>query len=173
MDRMMTTVACKWNELGWEAAGDTLVGGYASGIAGMRKVLKTPSGNLVGGSGEAGFLAKFLAWAQDDFRNGWVIGNETETTVDHAFVTYTVEGKPYVRIFEGKEVFDLATPFYALGSGRPLAVGAMVAGASVEDAVRIACQHDPNSGGEVIVVKHLGRISLPDKLRSHTPIVPL
>lgn len=173
MDRMMTTVACKWNELGWEAAGDTLVGGYASGIAGMRKVLKTPSGNLVGGSGEAGFLAKFLAWAQDDFRNGWVIGNETETTVDHAFVTYTVEGKPYVRIFEGKEVFDLATPFYALGSGRPLAVGAMVAGASVEDAVRIACQHDPNSGGEVIVVKHLGRISLPDKLQSHTPIVPL
>lgn len=169
----MTTVACKWNELGWEAAGDTLVGGYASGIAGMRKVLKTPSGNLVGGSGEAGFLAKFLAWAQDDFRNGWVIGNETETTVDHAFVTYTVEGKPYVRIFEGKEVFDLATPFYALGSGRPLAVGAMVAGASVKDAVRIACQHDPNSGGEVIVVKHLGRTSLPNKLQSHTPIVPL
>lgn len=166
----MTTVACKWTELGWEAAGDTLVVGYACGIGGMRKLVKTPNGNLVGGSGDAGYVSKFLAWAKRDFRDGWVEGNETETTVDHAFVTFTVEGKPYVRIYEGKEVFDLQTPFYALGSGRPMAIGAMVAGASVEDAVRIACQLDPNSGGEVIVERHWGRVMLPQKLIDHTAI---
>lgn len=37
----------------------------------------------------------------------------------------------------------------ALGSGSPAALGALYAGASVKEAVRIACRIDPYSGGRV------------------------
>lgn len=165
----MTTVACKWTSAGWVVAADTYVYGYIAVMAGMRKITKTPGGNLVGVSGDAGFAAKFLAWARGGFEGAWVDGNETDDTVDAAFVTYTVAGSPIVRIFEGKSVFDMHTSLYAIGSGRPLALGAMAAGASVERAVEIACQYDPMSGGEVQTLAHSGPVSLPEPLIGRLP----
>jgi len=52
----------------------------------------------------------------------------------------------------GGEVFDIAddfavsltdTGFYGVGSGSSLAIGALEAGASIEDALTIASRHDP------------------------------
>lgn len=43
--------------------------------------------------------------------------------------------------------------YYAVGSGAPYALGAMAMGASPEEAVAIAARFDPNTGGEVEVLK--------------------
>jgi hypothetical protein len=45
-------------------------------------------------------------------------------------------------------------PFFALGSGRYLAMGAMAFGATAEEAVRIAIQYDTGCGGEVDVIRY-------------------
>lgn len=43
--------------------------------------------------------------------------------------------------------------FYAMGSGKDFASGAMAAGATAEEAVQCAIQFDTCSGGEVQVLK--------------------
>lgn len=44
---------------------------------------------------------------------------------------------------------DLEAPFYAWGSGAAIAMGAMYAGASAEQAVKIAADLDPWTGGKI------------------------
>ena len=54
--------------------------------------------------------------------------------------------------------FDIDAPFMAGGSGADFAAGAMAAGASAEEAVRLACQHMNFCGGPILtfsVVMHL------------------
>ncbi len=45
-------------------------------------------------------------------------------------------------------------PFFAYGSGSELALGAMLAGATAEEAVRAAAQRDTGTGGEITVLHH-------------------
>jgi hypothetical protein len=49
---------------------------------------------------------------------------------------------------------DDAAPFHALGSGRDIALGAMAAGASAIEAVRIAAKFDTGTGGPI---RHVAR----------------
>lgn len=51
----------------------------------------------------------------------------------------------------GKEIISEA-PYRAFGHGRDLALGAMAAGASAEEAVRAACEHSVFCGGEITVL---------------------
>jgi 20S proteasome alpha/beta subunit len=44
-------------------------------------------------------------------------------------------------------------PFFAYGSGSTIALGAMYAGATAEEAVRAAATRDTNTGGEVIALR--------------------
>lgn len=44
-------------------------------------------------------------------------------------------------------------PFFAYGSGAEIALGAMLHGASAEDAVRAAAQRDTSTGGEITVLR--------------------
>ena len=45
--------------------------------------------------------------------------------------------------------FTLEAPFFAIGSGYDLAMGAMAAGASAKEAIQIACKYNINTGGPV------------------------
>jgi len=52
-----------------------------------------------------------------------------------------------------KEAFyQISGPFFAEGSGRAFAIGAMAAGASAAEAARIACEHDTNCGGAITIL---------------------
>lgn len=44
-------------------------------------------------------------------------------------------------------------PFFAYGSGAEIALGAMLAGATAEEAVRAAAQRDTATGGEITVLR--------------------
>jgi hypothetical protein len=55
-----------------------------------------------------------------------------------------------VRIYEGDYWFDEdVIDFGAWGSGSPVAWGALAAGATAEEAVKIASRFDPDTGGDV------------------------
>ena len=49
--------------------------------------------------------------------------------------------------------FEVTLPFFAIGSGAELAIGAMAAGKSAREAVEIACEHDINCGMGVDVLE--------------------
>lgn len=44
-------------------------------------------------------------------------------------------------------------PFFAYGSGAEIALGAMIAGATAEEAVRAAAERDTATGGEITVLR--------------------
>lgn len=52
-------------------------------------------------------------------------------------------------VFQEPGVVPVTSEFYAMGSGRDFALGAMMAGASAADAVAVAMRLDTCSGGEV------------------------
>lgn len=58
-----------------------------------------------------------------------------------------------IELFEGALWVRRPMPYYALGSGSPYAIGAMDAGATAVEAVRIGIKRDTGSGGSVVSVK--------------------
>lgn len=57
------------------------------------------------------------------------------------------------RTWEGSVPLPIREKMYVMGSGCHLALGAMAAGASPSDAVKIACQFDTGSSGRVQVFR--------------------
>ena len=81
-------------------------------------------------------------------------GGEIPKTGDGARVI-RIKSDGSIVIFEDDAKHDLSgADFYAWGSGSIPALGALYAGASAEDAVRIAMLVDPNTGGDVVSVRH-------------------
>jgi hypothetical protein len=50
---------------------------------------------------------------------------------------------------DGSLWLPVTEPYFAIGSGRDYAIGAMAHGASAIEAITISCKHDSYSGGEV------------------------
>jgi ATP-dependent HslUV protease subunit HslV len=61
-----------------------------------------------------------------------------------------------IDVFEPRGKFAMNAPFYAFGSGKEPALGAMFAGADAETAIEAAIQFDPHTGGEITVLRHEG-----------------
>jgi hypothetical protein len=70
---------------------------------------------------------------------------------DATFMIVTRRSEVYY--FEGKFYYPVAAPFFAMGSGSVAARAAMMAGASAEQAVEIACSLDSGSGLPVNIVR--------------------
>lgn len=61
-----------------------------------------------------------------------------------------------IELHEVGGAFTLTASYYAVGSGRDQALGAMHAGASADDAVRAAIAHDVWTSGDVDVLTFAG-----------------
>ncbi len=55
-------------------------------------------------------------------------------------------------VFQEPGIVPVTSPYYAMGTGRDFALGAMAVGASATEAVRAAMRHDTCSGGDVTVL---------------------
>lgn len=140
----MTTIAYKDGVL----AADTLcVNGYTR--AGyLTKIARGSDGVLGGSAGTAAFNRRFLEWI--------TAGRVTEppraetdkdsNSRDFGFIVL-LDGQ--LELHEPEGVLTISAPFYACGSGREIAVGAMAAGASAEQAVKVAIELDCYSGGDI------------------------
>jgi 20S proteasome alpha/beta subunit len=138
----MTTIAWRGDTL----AADTLAtcgnlrDGYMSKIQRIR-------GFLVAGAGSVPIYLRFVDWVASGMRGeSPYIGSEYNGNG----LLITPE---YALCFSRLGPWRITTPFYSIGSGWELALGAMEMGASAEEAVRIAMRWDTGSGGEIMTLK--------------------
>lgn len=103
---------------------------------------------VVGGCGDSSVILHFLAWLD----NGKQPEAAPQLRKGQEFGALVWDGKDLALVDEGFIAIPVDCPCFAIGSGRDFAMGAMMAGASAEDAVRIAMQLDRNSGGDVQIM---------------------
>lgn len=103
---------------------------------------------VVGVAGCLAFCQGFLDWFRGGMKGDPPIMRKDDSRAE-AIVVYG--GHVLSRDNDGWD--RLRAPYYAIGSGRQFAMGAMAAGASAEGAVRCAIKHDVYSGGEVIILR--------------------
>ena len=140
----MTTIAYRSGVM----AADSMVSIGNLVFGEMRKVARGPNGELAGASGEACDVAAALAWVEDGMTGqcpDLLQGTELLIAAQNGPVLFRDRDRPLYPIFG---------EFFALGSGSAIAMGAMAAGASAEEAVKIACRFDKGTGGEVQVIRH-------------------
>lgn len=120
---------------------DRLVAGYS------RKVIKSGSGWLAAGAGNATDMSQYLRWVEE--------GREEDDAVKlenlEGFLV-SPKGKTFL-VEADLHPFPIEGEFHAGGSGSPVAIGAMEMGATAIEAVEAAIKHTTSCGGEIQVVK--------------------
>lgn len=136
----MTTIAYRDGVM----AGDSLITSDNVRCGYMRKIARRDDGALCGVCGSASLLRAILAW----FLSGEPAdGRPQITDNDACFIIVRTNGR--VESHDQRGFSDDTAPFFALGSGRELAMGAMAAGATAIEAVRAAAKLDIRTGGTV------------------------
>ncbi|MBZ9873080.1 hypothetical protein LB542_19725 [Mesorhizobium sp. BR1-1-9] len=132
----MTTVAYRDGILAADSRG-TCSGWIQPGRE--TKLFRLIDGRAAGVTGQWAIAAKLLKWIESD-------RSESQPEGDARVV---VIGKK-IEVFEDGHSYIEAAKFMAWGSGMPPALGALHAGASAVEAVRIAGLVDTLTGGRVI-----------------------
>lgn len=96
------------------------------------KIAIAPDGTIGGAAGPLGDIRRFLSWLESG-RDG-----EAPSSGEMTSVFITPQG--LVSEDEGSGFFHVEAPYFATGIAHTVALGAMAAGASAEEAVRICCQ---------------------------------
>jgi ATP-dependent HslUV protease subunit HslV len=129
-------------------AAESRLGCGTSILGEMQKIARSKDGAVAGAAGEAAYIEAFLAWVR--------LGHTGERPLpgkDSGSNGILVHPDGALEIIDSGGPFFASAPYWALGSGRPEALGAMFAGADAETAVRAACEHDPYCGGTIRVLK--------------------
>lgn len=127
-----------------------------------QKIWRRPDGALLGLTGDYAEGLRLVRWCLEEE------DPETQPTADSAVLRALPDGS--VVIFEGGGRDDLGRPDFAVvGSGLPVALGALQMGAGAIRAVETACLHDPYSGGEVRWLRHHDTPPVPTPTPTPTP----
>lgn len=124
--------------------GDVLIGN-------VKKIIKTDDGFLAGACGNAEDSSLFLDVASEGMDDDMVFSEECKfISLNALYVNpkgevFSVGNKGYP--------FKVDAPFYAEGAGAEIALGAMAAGASAEEAVEIAIKYSIWCTGPVKTIK--------------------
>ena len=104
-------------------------------------VLSSIGGGYIAGAGSLALVHQYFS----DF----MVGEELEGSEDLSMIHLTETG--VVREFGAHGWWSCKAPFYAHGSGRFFAMGAMAQGATAEEAVKLTCEWVHECGGEIHV----------------------
>jgi 20S proteasome alpha/beta subunit len=132
-------------------AADSLICDGGIRVGTVRKITRSADGGLVSACGNLNEMVRFQDWAARGFpadARPEMRAEDFEAVVAH----------PDGRIFwYDKDLLgmEMKQPYYAIGSGFELAMGALWMGASAEQAIRCATELDVHSGGD-IQVERLG-----------------
>lgn len=111
----------------------------------ISKTERCLDGTIVAVTGDAAALAPFRDWISSGSKK-----DERPNVEDFSGLVVRPGGS--VRNYDTHFVpLDITADFYAIGSGRDIALGAMAAGASAKEAVEIACRYDVGSRAPVEV----------------------
>lgn len=138
----MTTIAYRDGVL----VADTKIARGDSVCGRVVKIAKRADGAVGGASGDATFMYAFLEWMRGERSERPAPDREGGSAV-----VITPDGRIEQVEFGGS--FFVEAPYWALGSGRPEALGAMFVGADAETAVRAAMAHDAFTGGDLTILR--------------------
>jgi 20S proteasome alpha/beta subunit len=139
----LTTIAYRDGVL----AADTLTTASGTRCGEMAKIYREGR-LLVGFCGNASNFEAFRSWVR--------AGAEGRFKSENGNVFILPPEGPAVVWGDGDYPWREAAPFWALGSGESIALGAMAVGATAEQAVRAAIEFDTASGGNVTVLSREG-----------------
>jgi len=140
----MTTVAFRSGVLAFDSkiTEDTLICGKSAKGRAYKNYLAAACGDMQD-------IQAFLDWVgtgfkEEEKRKFGLADREVKISgivVDRKMNVYLFDDRLYP--------YPMEAPFYAFGSGAHIAIGAMAHGASAYKAVKIASQHDANTGGDI------------------------
>lgn len=143
----MTTIAFKDGIVAADSG--CCVGGTRAGT--VNKLSQNKAGDIAAASGSAAYLFAFLKWFQAHEKGSPPEARSSTDTFDRG-VIFRKSG--VIEVFEDFGKHTLQSEFYATGSGRPEAMGAMAAGATAAQAIEIASRLDVYTFGPVITLSH-------------------
>lgn len=143
----MTTIAFRDGTL----AADTspTVGGARGGF--ISKIVRGPSGDLAGAAGTAGYCHKFRRWVAGGEAGAPPEPRDDKDSFDRG-VIFRRSG--VIDIHEPQGMFTIRAKFFAIGSGRCEALGAMHMGATAKQAVEVAKRVDIYTFGKIETLTH-------------------
>lgn len=143
----MTTIAYRDGVL----AADTAMSRGATLIRGIEKTARRPRDGALAAIVGAGYYAgPFFAWFHAGCEGD---PPRVDQDPDGCVTGIVVEPNGVATIYEMGGWYELRAPYWAIGSGRDQALGAMFAGADAETAVRAAIEHDHGTHGDVRVLR--------------------
>lgn len=105
----------------------------------VEKIWALSDVGILGCCGEYGAVLKVVEWLE----NGGEPGSKPRLSRDSEFTGLLVNRKNEVFHYQiSLRPLRIDAGFHAIGSGRKIAVGALAAGASAEQAIKIACRYD-------------------------------
>lgn len=115
-----------------------------------KKIHKSKDGYLLGAAGSFGAISMFFDWFDDDDEDKPPLESLKVESLDAIIINPM--GK-IALLDSGGWPMDIKAPFYSLGSGADIALGAMAAGADAVEAVRIAIKYNTTCGGAIQKLK--------------------
>lgn len=146
----MTTIAYRDGVL----AADSAMCRGGTHMCGIAKIVRREDGAMAAVVGVASLAGPFFRWFLDGEKG------DRPTVPDDGDICSTgfiVRPGGVIEMYEHEGWYDIQPePYFAVGSGRDVALGAMVAGADAEVAVRAAIAHDQGTGGDITVLRREG-----------------
>lgn len=114
----------------------------------VQKTTRTKTGGLVAASGDTGLCM----WLLNLMHEGLPLTDPPRMEPDEQFNGLFIKSDGLVwRCNANLAWFRIDAPFHSLGRSHPFCDGAMAAGATAEEAVRLALKHTDGGGGDVQV----------------------
>ena len=147
----MTIVCYKDGTLAADTAiwnGDTLTG-HAT------KIVKNRHNYLVGATGDYPICQDFISWVEEHLGDIEELGDFPVPDEGADIAGIIISPEDIVTHYDGNgyPIVGIVSPYYAEGLGADMAIGAMAAGATAEQAVQICIDHLARVGGSVDTVR--------------------
>lgn len=116
----------------------------------LAKIFRASDGSIAGNAGGGQLVDAFREW----FLAGADQATRPTPQSNDEFAALVI--KPSGEVYDVGErciLTRLEAPFYAIGSGAPIAIGAMEMGATAEQAVAAAIKWQTSCGGEIQVLR--------------------
>lgn len=120
-------------------------------ISGVIKAARASNGDLIAAAGDAGYNGAFLRWAEAGCAGDPPKANKEDNGWDTGLI-FKADGT--LILHEPSGWFTMRPAYYAIGSGKDIALGVMFAGGSAEQAVLAAIEHDFYTRGPITVLTH-------------------
>lgn len=114
----------------------------------VTKIVRLQNGDIFGIAGKSFHQGLFREWLEA----GALPDNRPKLEGGHEAIV--IRGtKVYLTSNDIPVLGEVEAPYFAIGSGGSIALGAMWQGASAEEAVRAAIEHDTHCGGGIDVIR--------------------